>query len=490
MLPDAQYIPGEVKAKRGARGKKKSEFKWEKKQVWGPYGDKSIAAVQIDASMNILANKDIVQFKATAGADSWIFKKKKTIFRATGALGGDNRKNNGKGEVYAKLTINILGKTHTLLDKKSSGIKLGDKKSFYKEFGYTIRFVIVVVPVSVEVGASFETGIRWSLNLLATKVQAEVTPFISSDAFARFAVDAFVLKAGIEGRVTLIDAEAKLHGEAGISGDKDGLYAYAYIAADLGISALKGVISAFVKVNWCIFACSKTYRAKIFGWNGFQKSWRLFKLEHKVYILGDKPKGTASGPSKSSLGSVNVRGGDGDYTCNEGKRSGASNCKVAEVKLKRQCQPGKKGCPYWVDTKYNGVFKKAKKVKGKWVCDEGKRSGKKNCKVANINFKVKQSKKCTKRQGKKVPIKGCTYWIDTKYTGVFKKAAKPLRFTDKADPQCQRGVKGGGYCCPKKCGKCGGKGCSKRPGGKRSCCGKWIKKNKKRCSKFPAPCKM
>ena len=28
----------------------------------------------------------------------------------------------------------------------------------------------------------------------------------------------------------------------------------------------------------------------------------------------------------------------------------------------------------------------------------------------------------------------------------------------------------GSACCAKKCGKCGGSGCSKRPGGKKNCC--------------------
>ena len=34
----------------------------------------------------------------------------------------------------------------------------------------------------------------------------------------------------------------------------------------------------------------------------------------------------------------------------------------------------------------------------------------------------------------------------------------------------------GSACCAKKCGKCGGSGCSKRPGGKKNCCNGNIKK--------------
>ena len=136
--------------------------------------------------------------------------------------------------MYAKLSINIIGKNYVLYNKKAQGIKYAKEKSFQKSFSYKVRFTIVVVPCSLEVGASFKTGIRYSLNILATRIEAAVTPFLNSDAFARFAIDVGVASAGIEGRVTLLDAEAKLHGEAGVSGDNQGLYAYASVAADLG----------------------------------------------------------------------------------------------------------------------------------------------------------------------------------------------------------------------------------------------------------------
>ena len=235
----------------------------------------------MDARIFVLANKDVVKFEATAGADSWIFNKKKSIFRATGSIGGDNRKANGKGEVYAKLSINIIGKNYVLYNKKAQGIKYAKEKSFQKSFSYKV-FHDVVVPCSLEVGASFN-GIRYSLNILATRIEAAVTPFLNSDAFARFAIDVGVASAGIEGRVTLLDAEAKLHGEAGVSGDNQGLYAYASVAADLGIAALQGSINAVATVKWCIFGCKKTYRRRSSA-GVARKNWNLFKVEADVHF--------------------------------------------------------------------------------------------------------------------------------------------------------------------------------------------------------------
>merc|ERR1712212_384498 len=57
----------------------------------------------------------------------------------------------------------------------------------------------------------------------------------------------------------------------------------------------------------------------------------------------------------------------------------------------------------------------------------------------------------------------------------------PFLELDDRDDACNsyNGVasKNGKDCCAKKCGTCGGKGCSKRPGGKKNCCTRWIKKN-------------
>merc|ERR1719167_1167982 len=69
-------------------------------------------------------------------------------------------------------------------------------------------------------------------------------------------------------------------------------------------------------------------------------------------------------------------------------------------------------------------------------------------------------------------------------------AFAPFPELDDRDDVCNNyngiGANNGKVCCAKKCGKCGGKGCSKRPGGKKNCCTRWIKKNRGNCG--TAPC--
>lgn len=47
----------------------------------------------------------------------------------------------------------------------------------------------------------------------------------------------------------------------------------------------------------------------------------------------------------------------------------------------------------------------------------------------------------------------------------------------------------GPYCCPVRCGKCGGPGCSGRLGGPINCCTKYIERLNRDCNRVPPPCK-
>ncbi len=59
--------------------------------------------------------------------------------------------------------------------------------------------------------------------------------------------------------------------------------------------------------------------------------------------------------------------------------------------------------------------------------------------------------------------------------------------TGEPDPTCLKGVSNKRTCCPASCGKCGGHGCSKRPGG-RMCCQKHVRATGRMCKNTSAPC--
>lgn len=61
----------------------------------------------------------------------------------------------------------------------------------------------------------------------------------------------------------------------------------------------------------------------------------------------------------------------------------------------------------------------------------------------------------------------------------------PTIVTESQEPS----ICAGPYCCPASCGKCGGKGCNVRPGGRAACCTKVIKQSDRYCKFVGPPCK-
>ena len=60
--------------------------------------------------------------------------------------------------------------------------------------------------------------------------------------------------------------------------------------------------------------------------------------------------------------------------------------------------------------------------------------------------------------------------------------------SDDNDPACELGIIYGNYCCPSECGECGGPGCGSRPGGGSDCCGTSIRDSGLFCDFNDAPC--
>lgn len=58
------------------------------------------------------------------------------------------------------------------------------------------------------------------------------------------------------------------------------------------------------------------------------------------------------------------------------------------------------------------------------------------------------------------------------------------------DPGCSTGIRSGTACCAKSCGRCGGSGCSKLPGGSSACCTGTINAAAKSCTTNKPPCKL
>lgn len=66
-------------------------------------------------------------------------------------------------------------------------------------------------------------------------------------------------------------------------------------------------------------------------------------------------------------------------------------------------------------------------------------------------------------------------------------SSAPIQLLDGPDPNCSNGIPDRRFCCPRQCGRCGGKRCKKLPGGL-FCCRFGIKKLNRDCDFVGAPC--
>jgi hypothetical protein len=116
--------------------------------------------------------------------------------------------------------------------------------------------------------------------------------------------------------------------------------------------------------------------------------------------------------------------------CKQGTLGKNGLCMLKKLKLETRCVPGQTDCPYWVSSKFKGVFRKQRSAKRNKkiypkACFEGKPEGKHNCIVARFTPSVKLPAQCHKRaQGKhfrsggKDPKFKCPVYFNTDQGGI------------------------------------------------------------------------
>ncbi len=295
LLPSTKYSVKKPTSKAGARGSKKKRFDSDSKPSTKMYkswsmGSKNTAKVELIGHAQVIAEAKRIQVNAKAEAKAYLFGEDKSIVKIYGDLDADDT--DSKGLLKGKAGISILGSsvTEESWDEENYYEFDGSLWSMSEEFGYAVYLAIGPIPVTIEVGAAFETGVDFRFIISPTKIESELVPYVAADAYARFAIDIVVASAGISGQFTLLDAEVGINGKVELDQDEKGLYvAYGY-GVNVALEALSGTISAFLKVKWCIWGCTSTYKLDILKFSGLRKSWELLKKSHKQYLTGKNEK--------------------------------------------------------------------------------------------------------------------------------------------------------------------------------------------------------
>jgi hypothetical protein len=162
-------------------------------------------------------------------------------------------------------------------------------------------FVVVFVPISLEVGVGGSLGVNLGLDVTiqlpnneqcpSARAEGRVEPFLGIDAFIAAALDVFIAEAGIRGDINVITVsvpflpyvEITLAPSGPIPGPAD-FELEIGVKLDLKLSTLSGRVQAYAKAGICPLCVSG--ERTIIEWEGPSWSQNLFHHEYTVN-LGD-----------------------------------------------------------------------------------------------------------------------------------------------------------------------------------------------------------
>lgn len=140
------------------------------------------------------------------------------------------------------------------------------KKKEWKK-SKTISFNLVV-PVDIEVGIQGTLGVKYFAHSDKNSLDAFATPFADVSGFAKCAVNLFIVRAGVEGKLTFLKGDINLAAHADIMyGNNEFIFTKDF-RCNYNLNMLSGNIKAFAeRRNWR-FKWKRFWTHELFAWEG------------------------------------------------------------------------------------------------------------------------------------------------------------------------------------------------------------------------------
>ncbi len=145
---------------------------------------------------------------------------------------------------------------------------------------YEIPFTIGPIPCSIKFGFTATIGVKYGLYLTPLYVDAKVTPYVHTDAWAKCGVDLIIVSAGVRFDLVLVNEDLEFGGELGLATDKPDPYVHILLYGKQNLTALAGKFKAFVSVD--LFFWSDEWDWTIFDWDGFRYSDFMFQYGRDI----------------------------------------------------------------------------------------------------------------------------------------------------------------------------------------------------------------
>lgn len=241
------------------------------------FGDENFGAGYV-ASATVNGKRDGVEIIGKLSADAQLFGNSQNIVKvdanAKTAVVGRSASENIDVFVLGK---NIFHHDRSTGTSDGSGVKLNLAKSFdVTFFNADKRFWLGPIPVKVKATAAGSAGFNFDSTIGILAVNATLVPSAKAFASASASVDAWVAEAGVDGRLTLIDAAVPTAAEAAIT-TAPGIYYKA--DSDLALTYLAGRLNVYAK------AFGKRYEKKIADWSGTTKNIPIIHEEGCIKFL-------------------------------------------------------------------------------------------------------------------------------------------------------------------------------------------------------------
>jgi hypothetical protein len=231
------------------------------------FGDENFGAGYA-VSATLAGKRDGLEVAGDLSADADLFGSKQNIVRADAAAKAAVL----AGSVSENVDVFVLGKnifhhSRSTGTSSGSGIKLNLAKSWdVSFFSAEKRFWVGPIPVKVKARAAGSAGINFDSDLGILAADATIKPSARAYVTATAGVDAWVAEAGVEGRLTLIEASVPTVGSLAITTAPGLQYK---LDSDLALNYLSGRLNVFAK------ALGKKYEKKIADWSGTSRSYAI-----------------------------------------------------------------------------------------------------------------------------------------------------------------------------------------------------------------------
>jgi len=213
------------------------------------------------ATATLSGKRDGLELVGNLNADVDLFGNKQNIVKADASAKAAvvGRSASENVDVYV-LGRNIFHHSRATGTSDGSGVTLNLAKNWDMSFfNAEKRFWLGPIPVKVKAAAAGSVGVSFDSNIGVLAVNATLVPSARAYATAGASVDAWVAEAGVDGRLTLIEAAVPTAGELALT-TAPGVYYK--LDSDLAITYLAGRLNVFAK------AFGKRYEKKIADWSG------------------------------------------------------------------------------------------------------------------------------------------------------------------------------------------------------------------------------